>query len=221
MMRTAGIFRLFTFITLLLSVITLTGCNMIRYAARVLEPPTTRVQVNAEYLGLANKTTAVMVVPNSGTQLNFPEAEIDITKSMTSRLSVHVPGIKLVSPEDIVAYQKQNPHWITLPYSELLKALKVERLVHISLTQYDVHEPGNRHVWRGHITARVSVAELEAANADNFVFSAVIQAVYPQDGAIGLLNSDRETIQLGMLKQFAQSVTSLFYDHEYIRENPL
>lgn len=221
MTRPAGILRFLTLTTLSISVTAMTGCNVIRFASRAMEPATTRVEVKAEYLGLANKTVAVMVVPNGGTQLNFPEAERDISKNVSSRLSVHIPGIKLISPDDIIAYQKQNPHWITLPYSELLKALKVDRLVHISLTQYEVHEPGNRHVWRGNIMARVSVAEADAVNPDNFVFSEVIQSMYPTDGAIGLLNSDRETIQLGMLKQFAHSVTALFYDHEYIRENPL
>ncbi len=219
MLRSATL-RLPLFLAAIAMTLCLGGCNVFNYVSRGLAPAVTTVKVEAEYLGLKDKSIAVLVVPNAGTQLHFPDAQLDVCKAVTARINVHVPGVKVINPDDIVAYQKQNPHWITLPYGELLEALKVERIVHISLTQYDVHEPGNRHVWRGNIAARVSVAELEADNPDNFVYSKVVHVMYPQDSSIGLLHSDRETIELGTLKQFAYITAGLFHNYEYERVNP-
>lgn len=219
MMRLSRLVRSISLAALILAGLMMTGCEAIGFGIHSLRPEYTNVEVKAEYLDLAGKSIAVMVIADDATKFNFPDAAYKVTQHVTSHLSVNLPSVKPISPEDIIAYQKKNSHWITLPYGDLVKALKVERLVLISLTNYSVNEPGNRHVWRGTIAARVNVAEVDATNPDNFVYSTDMQVVYPTDKGIGLLNSDRETIELGMLKMFAQQTSHLFYDHTIQRKN--
>jgi hypothetical protein len=201
---------------LIVIALSLVGCKTAGFLAQSLRG-STRVKVQAEYRGLDQKTIAVMVIPNESTRLRFPNAMLDISKYVTTRLSVDVPGAAPIKPEDIVTYQENNPHWITLPYGELLQAMKVQRLVLVSLTQYTVHDPGNPQVWRGTLEAKVSVVESEAVDPDNFAYSSIIKAVYPPDRPVGLLNSDSEQMQLGMLKAFAGQVSGLFHDYEFLR----
>ena len=47
----------------------------------------------------------------------------------SQQIKANVPGAKLVAPADVVRYQNDHPRLAAVPYGELLKALKAERLV--------------------------------------------------------------------------------------------
>jgi len=63
-------------------------------------------------------------------------------------------------------------------------------------------------------TANVGVIDAHAQDPDNFVFYNTVQIRFPEDSTVGLVDSDDESIQMGMLILFARNAGGLFYDHQ-------
>ncbi len=196
---------------------TLSGCAALGVAANATAGPMKKVHVTADYTGLADKTVAIVIAADEFVLYRHPRAPLVVGQIVGGQIVANVTGAKLTDPADIVAFQRANPYWATLPYGDLAKRLGVERVIYIDLAEYSTHEPGNKELWQGVILANLGVIETDAANPDNFAYSNTIRAVYPEGREIGVANSDAGTIQLGMLQSFGQKVGWLFYDHdEYI-----
>ncbi len=195
------------------------GCALVGFAAHVVAggDEANTVTVPAEYEGLTNQTTAVLVAADEYTLYEYPAATSAICQQISARLAVSIPGIQVADPKQIQRFQDANPFWATLPYNQLLKRLGVQRLVYIDLIRYTTHESGNAYVWRGTVTANLGVAAADADDPDRFVYATTTQANYPPNQT-GRLNSDNQTIQLGMLHTFAQHVTNLFQDHKAVQK---
>jgi hypothetical protein len=191
-------------------VATLPACDLFLQPGWKTEP------VSAEYAGLVDQTVAVLVSADEQTLFAHPEAPAKVSRAVTARLKDHVTGVQVRDPVVISQYQKQNPYWATKPLGELMRDLQVQRVVFVDVGRYSLHEPGNAHVWRGEVQANVSVGEAEAPDPDNFVYSGNIRAVHPTDRPIGVLNSDDETMEAGVLEQFALRVSRLFYNHRVV-----
>lgn len=167
-------------------------------------------EVKGEYFGLANKTTAVIVAADEYTYYEYPSAPLAVSRAVSQKLQAAVPGIKLVEPQKVVEFQKENPYWNTLAYGELVSRLKVDRLVYIDLSEYGLHEPGNAHIWKGVVIANVSVAEADGKNPDDFAYSTTVKTQYPPNKPIGILESDDQTMQNALLANFSTHVSGLF-----------
>lgn len=190
------------------------GCESIGFLAQGLGgeddkpavPP-----VEPQYLGMTNKSVAVLVSADERSS-RYPDAARNVCLAVSQQLTRDVTGVKPMDPDEVMKFINRNPTWIAVPPPELIKLLKVERLLIIDLAHYTTHEPGNRHVWRGNILARVEVVEAEAPLRVAFAESVTVE--FPPDRPVGVLNADDETIQLGMLRLFAYRVSGRFRDHE-------
>jgi len=192
------------------------GCSVAGWAGNVIAGPGTEAEVTGEYRGLEGKTVAVVVTAPPHTLLRQPNMPLLVAKALSGQLSQQLPTITIVDPTQVIAFQNQNPYWSTLPYGDLARRLGADRLVLIDVVSYSTQDPKNKHVWRGTMTANVNVAEGDSANPDAFVYTNAVGAGYPSR-PIPLLDSDEQTIQLGMLKLFSHRVTGLFYDHKEAR----
>lgn len=172
------------------------------------------IDVKAQYLGLADQRVAVLTSADAHLLHDYPKAPLLINKAITSRIAKNVPGVTTTIPEEIDAFQKQNPYWANMRYGELAEKLGVDRVVLIDLIEYQTHEPGNAYIWQGLVTANIGVIDADARDPDNFVFQNTVQARFPQKSDIGLVDSDNETIQLGLLFLLSQRGGGLFYDHQ-------
>ncbi len=192
-----------------LLLLVLSGCTMFNYAWYVVGgvDQDKTIIVKSEYHGLQDKKTAVLVAAD---EFNYPTVPLSICRSVSARLKQEVTGIKITSPSDIDRFQKDNPYWTTMSPGELIKKLKVERLVYIDVSDFGLHEPGNAEIWHGLIDANVSVAEADSKNPDDFVYTKQVRTSYPPDNPVGLLSSDDSVIQVGLLKQFSMYVGGLF-----------
>jgi len=175
------------------------------------------IRVESQYDGLAGQRFAVLVAADEYTLYRYPEAPLQISRAMTARLAENLPGATPTDPQQLDRFQQDNPFWNTLRYTDLVEMLGVDRLVVVDLVDYRTREPGNAHVWRGVITANIGVIEAEAPDPDNFAFSTTVRTEFPPDTKVGVVNSDEETIQLGMLSQFSRDAAGLFYDYEYVQ----
>ena len=170
-----------------------------------------KIVVTPQYLGMTNKSVAVMVSYDAEALL-YPYAPFQVSTAVSRRMKIDVTGVKTVDPQQIIDFQKRNPAWVAYTPKELLEEFKVDRLVIIDLQQYTTHERGNRHQWQGTIIGSATVYEAE--NPARSAYTTQVTALYPPDSTIGILDSNAETIQLGMLQRFSQKVSGRFRDHE-------
>lgn len=172
------------------------------------------VDVQAEFLGLAEQRVAVIVAADSHMLYQYPDSRANVCRAITAKLAKNVPGITTTIPDKIDVFQEDNPYWINMRYGELAERLGVDKIVLVDLIEYQTHEPGNAHLWQGLITANIGVIDKDAVDPDNFVFQNTVTARFPEDSTVGVIDSDDETIQLGMVFLFARRGGGLFYDHQ-------
>lgn len=198
--------------------LTLPGCNIIRYITRVVAGDDTskRVKVLAEYDGLKDQRVAVLVAADEFTYFDYPNSTRRLRQAVTTRLTADIEGYKPVDPDQLETFQNNNPHWTTWTYGELLKRLDVDRIVYVDLSEYTTHQSGDPYTWRGVVVANVGVASTDAPNTNNLVYRQQIKVIYPEDDPVGVVDSDDETIELGMLNIFATAVSWKFTDHEEV-----
>jgi len=185
-----------------------TGCQAMQREKKKM------IDVSAEYMGLDGQKVAVMVAADELLLYGYPQAPIQLCRAVTGKIAVNVPDVNVTIPAEIIRFQKENPYWQNIRYSELVKKMGVDKIVLIDLVEYRTHEPGNAHLWQGIITANVGVLDALAEDPDNFVFYNTVEVRFPEKSSVGLVNSDDESIQLGMLILFARDAGGLFYDHQ-------
>lgn len=191
----------------------LPGCN----GARTMMDEV--IDVKAQYTDLTNRSVAVVVSMSDYAEFNHPGAKQAITDEMVRRIKANVPGVTLTSPSEVLQWQKDNPYWATRPPSMLIQQLKVERLILVEIGEYRTHEPGDKHVLRGVISASVNIVEAEADDPDNFGASFTKNTMYPEPGEskIGRVGDDEAVIEVRTQIRFCESAAGIFYDHQIIR----
>lgn len=177
------------------------------------------IDVEGQYEDLANRSVAVVVSMSDFSEFNYPNAKQAITEEMARRIQTNVPGVTLTSPSEIIDWQEENPYWATRPPSMLINQLKVERLVLVEIGEYRTHEPGDKHVLRGVISASVNIVEAEASDPDNYGASFTKTVMYPEPGEskIGRVGDDEALIEVRTQIRFCETAAGLFYDHQIIR----
>jgi hypothetical protein len=189
------------------------GCQMLGFMAQPFGKNQSK-QVKARYTELQGQRVAVLVAAADRTLVNYPQAREALTKTISRRLAENLENITLMNPDQIIEYQQDNPYWHTLRYSRLIEKLEVNRIVLVDLIDYRTHEPGNRHVLAGVINANVGVIDATADDPDNLTFNAQVNARYPEESRIGVVQQDQQTVQLAAVKQFTRKAAGLFYDHK-------
>lgn len=192
----------------------LSGCQMAGYAAHVAEelrPPDT---ILAEYRGLENQSVAVIVNADYATLYDHPVVQLEIATAVTRRLADQVPGIELVNPRRVVEFQVRNPYWSAATYSELAKRLNVSRIVLIDVQEFRTREPGDTNLFRGVISAHVSVA---TDQSNNLVYATTVSQAFPANAPEGILDARESDIRLGTISLFSYGVANKFADMQEAR----
>jgi hypothetical protein len=188
------------------------GCAQIFGLFRPLDGER-KVEVEGRYKKLDNQHVAVMVAASDKILVNYPRARPALTRSISQALAKNVKGISLMNPDEVIRYQQENQYWHTLPYGQLIDRMDVDVLVLVDLVEYQTHEPGNRHEFRGVINANVNVIDADAQDSDKLVFNTQVGVQYPRNSQIPLINRDQETVESKTVKRFTRRAAGLFYDH--------
>lgn len=189
------------------------GCEIFGFAAYALEQADP-VTVLAQYPGLRHQSVAVMVLADEETFYRHPNAPQALCRQVSAQLAAHVPGVKVLDPGTVREFQRVHPVWFASSYGEVFGQLQTQRLLLIDLVEYNTHEPGNAHVFRGWISANVAVAEADSPNPDHLAFSTTLEARYPPNNPVGDLNSAPDRMTAALNEIFAVKVGRLFHDHE-------
>ncbi|MFN3168381.1 MAG: hypothetical protein ACE37H_15085 [Phycisphaeraceae bacterium] len=188
------------------------GCNNMPGQPEVIE-------VKARYLDLDNRSVAVVVSTSDYIDFNFPDARESITAEISRRIQTNVPGVQVTNPADVIQWQDDNEYWATRPPSAIIEQLKVDRLVLVEIGEYRTHEPGDKYILRGVISATVNVVEAEAPDPDTFGGSYSKSVMYPRskDSWIGKAAISEKKIEAQTQYRFCEETAGLFYDHELVR----
>ena len=192
----------------------LPGCALVGATTYAIAGPTKTVTVPAEYTGLEGKSVAVMIAGDEYLLYRYPKAQILLATNIAARIVENIDGVRMVNPQPITKFQKENPEWMTLPYGELIQRVQVDRIVLVDLGDYRLHDPGNRELWRAVIEGNIGVVEADSRDPDNYAYYKGVRATFPEDGGVGVLESDQETVELAVTTLFAQKVAKLFYTHD-------
>lgn len=171
--------------------------------------------VKAKYTGLTGKTFAVVVSADRITQADFPQLVGQLTTTIAQRLADNADASGWVPPQDVLAFQYQNPRWSLMRLDDLAKQLGVERLIFVEVMEYRLHEPGNQYLWRGAAAAKVGIIESDGPVTDNFIFQEQVRTQFPlTERAQGPEQLPASTVQVKLAKKLVNRVAWLFYDHE-------
>jgi len=192
----------------------LTGCAAGGWLGNAAGGGEKTVHVEARYTQLDGRSVAVLVAANEYILYQHPDAALVVSRAVSARIADNLPNVSIMTPTKVKAFTDRNLYWLAIPYDELIEILGVERLVIIELSEYRTHEPGNAHVWQGMISASVDVVEAERAAIGRLALHEIINAQFPVNSSIGLLNQDEETIVLATVSLFSRDAAGLFYDHD-------
>jgi hypothetical protein len=190
------------------------GCNVVGAMADTYERSATHT-VKAQYTGLGGKSFAVLVAADRNIQSQVPMLVEEFTRRMTERLSapgnVPLPS-GFVPATDALAFTYRNPTWHLRTPAKLAADLGgVDQVVMVEITEFRLHEPGNRYVWNGRASARISVAD---ATADEFTFDRVVDVKYPDTDGLGQEQLQESQVLSALLVRLLDRSSWLFYDHE-------
>lgn len=192
------------------------GCAAGKLAGAMLQADEyqKKIEVNPKYAGLENKTVAVLVDADLSTLYEHPGLVANIAGGVSARVQRHVPGARVLAPNAVIDWQYRTPQWSTLPFGELAHQLNVDRIVHIEVLEYRLNPPGNRYLWEGVCLGRVSIAERDGLDPDTFVESFDVSVEFPKIKGVGRESATQPQIQTGLLAQFIEKTTWLFYQHQ-------
>jgi len=195
----------------------LAGCQLVGGMVENYRKDSTH-KVEAEYIGLAGKSFAVVVQADRAIQGEHPGLVEFLSSRIADRLAdpANSPAAAgFVSPADVASYQARNPSWAGKAPSELAKDLGgVSRLVMIEMIEYRLNEPGNPYEWDGVAAAIVSVVEVDSPAPDEPSFSRTMTVKFPGKKGFGPDQMSRQTVTSALAGRLVDRVSWLFYAHE-------
>lgn len=170
--------------------------------------------IEAEYSGLTGKSFAVVVMADRVIQADHAAVVARLTRDIADRLAKFAGGSAFVPGEDVLRYTFNYPRWSTMPPSELARALGVERLVVVELTEYRLNDPGNQYLWQGVAAGSVSVYEAESVVPDEQAYHKALQVKFPDRGGYGPADLPRAAVNTELSRRFIDRASWLFYRHD-------
>lgn len=192
----------------------LSACSFVGEVADTYERNATHT-VKAEYRGLEGKSFVVLVNADRSIQSQAPMLVEEFTKRMTDRLSAptNVPRPSgFIKANDALSFGYRNPTWHLRAPAKLAEDLGgVDQVIMIEITEFRMHEPGNKYVWDGRASARISVGD---AKDDDFVFDRVVEVKYPDGESYSQEEIQGSQVMSALLVRLLDRASWLFYDHE-------
>ena len=171
------------------------------------------IETHPAYVGLENKTVAVVVSADLATLHENPQLALTIAANVSRGIRRNVPGTRVLPAAVVANWQFRTPHWEAMPYGELAEGLKVDRVVFIDVAEYRLHPYGNQWLWEGVCAAEIGVIERDGIDPDSYVESFSIDSLFPREKGVGRDSATRVQIETGLLAQFIEKTVWLFHKH--------
>ena len=168
----------------------------------------------ASYDGLEDQTVAVLVDVDPTTFAREPKLRDQIRDDVCRILKKELDKAEWLPPDRLARFQDKNINWNKITYTQLGQNIgqDVNRLLIITVSEFRLHERGNKDLWRGHAAATVDVVELDRPNPDSAVASYTVTARYPGGHPLGVIAKDHHGFRKRTLMKFTNKIAEKFYD---------
>jgi hypothetical protein len=169
----------------------------------------------ASYTGLQKKQrVAILVDVDASTFARDPKLRSEISKNLHRILSTELKDSTFFDPSIMQAFQNKNLNWNKTTYASLAKMIKMDvtRIVIVTVSEFRMHEPGNRELWQGNAAANVDVIEIDAPDPDSAAAGYTITAKYPGKTRVGVIPKDKHSFRKKTLFKFTNKIAEKFYD---------
>jgi len=191
------------------------GCEGLAYFLHIFAPAVPKETVKPEYDKLDGHKVAVVVFADDKAQFEHPGIQLEISSMVSYELTQRLKKLAIVPPRQIVKYQRQSIHWDSLDKTELGKGLGAELVLYVSLQRFSTLEHGSLRLFRGQMTAQVSLYRTALPENQARVWGPKeLQVAYPPDRPSERRDESDRTIRYKTVKIFADLLAKKFYKHE-------
>ncbi len=191
------------------------GCNIARYCMYLMFGGSTHETIEAEYEGLENSTVAIVVYADHKVRYEYRWAQLEVSSAVLQQLEQHIREVKVIDPRQVLKYQAENINWDSMSKTELGKAFNSNYVLFITLVEFTTREPGSINLYRGQITAEVSLWKTSLPQVDARVWHDDDLSVrYPEKTLIGEFTEDENKIRYDTEMLFANKLVRRFYKHK-------
>lgn len=187
------------------------GCHYLAAGAIFWADEPTK-KVPAEYPYLADQEVCIVVRAEMETLFDYPHVQYELADYVRVALESNIRGVSVVPPRRVVDFQRRDPGWERMDPAELGRRFDAQRLIEIDLTQYTTREPESPHLYRGYITAMVSVYNTAYLNSQP-AYKTEVQTVYPPNSPGEWGTGDR-AIRRATMEAFARELAGRFFERK-------
>lgn len=196
------------------------GCNVAAYLLYLIAPPEEHEKtVEAEYKGLDGHSLAIVVYADQKVQYEYPQAREHISRSIAGRFQSEqvrkkIKNLRIIEPTTVLAYQDQHISWDTMDKTELGKVFGADFVLFVTLVEFTTREPGSMSLYRGIITAEVSLYKTSLEERESRVGKRFdIRVVHPEDRPGGVSAANDLVIRRNTVWLFSGKLVKKFYKH--------
>lgn len=189
----------------------LSGCNIAKAIA--LATKDTTEKVDAEFDRLPGKKTLIYVWVPIEIKWDYPHIRLELAKHLAAYLKTNVKDFQVVEPEVVEKYLEKSRNAEVDPV-ELGKHFQVDMVVHLSLYQFSLRDPGMAHFYRGRLYSSAEVHDLTKGDPAERVPLREVKVVCPEEKEIGFTNVRADQVRQRTYELFTTEVGRKFHNFE-------
>jgi hypothetical protein len=186
------------------------GCEAIK-AIMVQAAPTSE-KVQPEFNRLAGKKVLIYVWTEPNISWDYPKIQLDIASYVGGYLQKNVKNITLIEPARVESYLEEIRRY-EADSVEVGKHFGAEMVIHLSVYQFSMRDPGMAHYYRGNMASSIIVHDLTKQPPERVTLGDVRVSV-PEGGPVGFSNIRPEQIRQMTYDAFAVAVGKKFHEWE-------
>ena len=169
-------------------------------------------EVTAEYLGLENKSVAIVIFTDQALVNEFPDARAEISGFLANQMRSSLPTTRLLAPKDVIAWQDETINWFGLSESDIGQHFGVDRVLMIELLNYSTTSRGGVGDLQGNIRATAKIFEVDKLSQLP-AWRGVFDVSWPKDGPVDVARTNESVVRQRTLEMFASRVTGRLFTH--------
>jgi hypothetical protein len=190
----------------------LTGCNLIKAMALMTAPDTEKVA--PEFNRMPEKRVVVYVWTPPEVTWDYPKIRFDLAANISAYLQQNVQDVDVVEPLHIESHLEKTRS-AGLDAAEVGRHFNADLIVHASLLEFSIRDPGMSQFYRGRLSASVQVIDLtDEDGSEEVIPLKEVSVVVPESGPVGFHNATPEQVRAATYEAFAIAVGQKFHEYE-------
>ncbi len=173
-------------------------------------------KVPAQYLGLADKSLAIVVYADQASTDEFPSSRTEISNFLAAAFRTKLPSARLLDQREVSAWQDDTLNWNALPEKDIGKHFSTDRVLYIELIAYTTRANASFGDLQGHIKAVCKVFEVDQPG-NGPAWSDVVEVRWPKDRPLDPTTGSEIAVRKRALELFSTELVNRFVEH---REYP-